>query len=121
MTLDIGRCFERAWEVFLKNWLILIVAGLLFQVLSVVTLFILMGPLTAGLSLLALNALDREDQRVDLDVDNDGPSDDDLETTISDIKTFGSYLHKKNTFIFFGGGGTYHRLRIGVPETPEPE
>jgi uncharacterized membrane protein len=66
MKLDIGRCFEDAWDVFLKNWLILTVAGLLYTVLSLVTLFILMGPLTAGFSLLALNALRREDRRVDL-------------------------------------------------------
>ncbi|MFN0052384.1 MAG: hypothetical protein ACKV0T_09335 [Planctomycetales bacterium] len=66
MKLDIGRCMELAWDVFLKNWLILIVAGLLYTVLSVATLLILMGPLTAGLSLLALKALEREDHRVDL-------------------------------------------------------
>ncbi|MBI5759022.1 MAG: hypothetical protein HZA46_10945 [Planctomycetales bacterium] len=66
MKLDIGRCFEEAWDVFLKNWLILIVAGLLYMVLSLVTLLILFGPLTAGLSLLALNALQRDDHRVDL-------------------------------------------------------
>jgi len=66
MKLDIGRCFEDAWDVFLKNWLILIVAGLLSTVLSFITLFILTGPLTAGFCLLALNALQREDRRVDL-------------------------------------------------------
>ncbi len=66
MKPDIGRCFEEAWDVFLKNWLILIVAGLLYTVLSFVTLFILTGPLTAGFCLLALNALRREDRRVDL-------------------------------------------------------
>lgn len=66
MKPDIGRCFEEAWDVFLKNWLILIVAGLVYTVLSYVTLFILTGPLTAGFCLLALNALRREDRRVDL-------------------------------------------------------
>jgi uncharacterized membrane protein len=66
MKLDIGRCVEEAWDVFLKNWLILTVAGLLYVVLSSVTLFIIMGPLTAGFSLLALNALQREDRRVEV-------------------------------------------------------
>ena len=27
MKLDIGRCFEEAWDVFLKNWLILLVGA----------------------------------------------------------------------------------------------
>lgn len=50
-----------------------------------------------------------------IDVDNDGPSDDDLENAVPDIKEFGTYLHKKNTFLFFGGGGVYHRLRLSAP------
>lgn len=66
MKLDFGRCLEEAWDVFLNNWLILMVAGLLYAVLSVVTLFILAGPLSAGMSLLALNTLKRDDRRVDL-------------------------------------------------------
>jgi len=66
MKLDIGRCVEEAWDLFLKNWLILTVAGLLYVVLSTITLFILMGPLTAGFCLLALNALQRDDRRVEV-------------------------------------------------------
>jgi hypothetical protein len=56
-----------------------------------------------------------------IDVDNDGPSDDDLEQTIPDIKAFGPYLHKKNTYIFFGGGGVYHRLRLSAPDKTDDE
>jgi hypothetical protein len=56
-----------------------------------------------------------------IDVNNDGPSDDDLETTIPDITAVGPFLHKKNTFIFFGGGGVYHRLRLSAPESSKTE
>jgi mono/diheme cytochrome c family protein len=56
-----------------------------------------------------------------IDVDNDGPSDDDLEKIIPDIKAFGPYLHKKNTYIFFGGGGVYHRLRLSAPDKTDPD
>lgn len=47
-----------------------------------------------------------------IDVDNDGASDDDLEKGVPDIKAFGTFLNSKNTYIFFGGGGTYQRLRL---------
>jgi S1-C subfamily serine protease len=47
-----------------------------------------------------------------IDVDNDGQSDDDLERTVPDIKAFGRFLHKKNTYIFFGGGGTFKQFRL---------
>lgn len=56
-----------------------------------------------------------------IDVDNDGPSDDDLENTIPDIKAFGTFLHNKNTFVFFGGGGTYQKLRFSTPNTTGEE
>ncbi len=39
-----------------------------------------------------------------IDVDHDGQSDDNLEKTLPDIKEFGSFLNKKNTHLFFGGG-----------------
>lgn len=56
-----------------------------------------------------------------VDVDNDGESDDDIEHTIPDIKAFGPYLHKKNTYLFFGGGGVYQKLRLGPPEKSDNE
>lgn len=49
---------------------------------------------------------------VGIDVDNDGPSDDDMERTIPDIKAYGPFLHNKNTYLFFGGGATFTKLRI---------
>jgi len=60
-----------------------------------------------------------------IDVDDDGPTDDDMERTVSDIKEFAPYLHSKNTHLFFGGGGafrevnlTYDPVRAVEPATP---
>lgn len=64
--MNLGRCFNEAMEVFQKNWLVLIVAGVLFNLLSAVTLLIMFGPLLAGASLMTLKALEREDHRVEL-------------------------------------------------------
>ncbi len=47
-----------------------------------------------------------------VDVDNDGTSDDDIEKIIPDITEVGKFLNKKNTHIFFGGGGTYKQFRL---------
>lgn len=54
-----------------------------------------------------------------IDVDNDGESDDDIEKIIPDIKAVGPFLHNKNTYLFFGGGGTFNRLRISAPDKSE--
>ena len=47
-----------------------------------------------------------------VDPDNDGPTDDDLELTVPDIRELAPYLHSKNCNLFFGGGGTYHNVRL---------
>ena len=47
-----------------------------------------------------------------IDVDNDGPSDDDMEKIIPKLTAYGPFLHKKNSHIFFGGGGLYKEFRI---------
>ena len=49
---------------------------------------------------------------IGIDVDNDGKSDDDIERSFPDVKAVGPFLHKKNTYLFFGGGGTYKKIRI---------
>jgi hypothetical protein len=49
-----------------------------------------------------------------VDVDNDGPSDDDFETTVPDIKAEASFLNSKNMYLFFGGGGRY--IEVGLTE-----
>ncbi len=47
-----------------------------------------------------------------IDIDNDGDGPDDLERTIPDIEDFAPFLHSKNSHLFFGGGGTFNRLRL---------
>ena len=50
--------------------------------------------------------------RFAVDIDNDGPSADDCEKVIPDIRVFGPFLTEKNTHLFFGGGGTFKRIGI---------
>ena len=64
--LDIGRCFNDAIEVFKKNILILALATFLFQAISILTIGILAGVLTGGYYLMMLNALRKEDKKVEL-------------------------------------------------------
>ncbi|MBS0261470.1 MAG: hypothetical protein JSS02_05890 [Planctomycetes bacterium] len=66
MKLNLERCFSDAWSVFARNWLLLMVAGLLFSAVSAVTAFILAGPMLTGLVFLSLQALRREDHVADL-------------------------------------------------------
>ena len=66
MPLEIGRCLDVAWKVFSKNWVTWMIAGFLSSVLSAVTFLILVGPLTAGLCLMALKALSQPDERIEL-------------------------------------------------------
>jgi hypothetical protein len=47
-----------------------------------------------------------------VDSGNDGPSDDDFETTIADIKEFAPFLHSKNSPLFFAGAGEFIRVSI---------
>ncbi|QDV42643.1 hypothetical protein Enr13x_24920 [Stieleria neptunia] len=42
-----------------------------------------------------------------VDSGNDGPSDDDFETTIADFRDFAPFLHSKNSPLFFAGAGEY--------------
>lgn len=43
----------------------------------------------------------------EVDAGNDGPTDDDFETTIVDIRDFAPFLHGKNSPLFFGGSGEF--------------
>jgi serine/threonine protein kinase len=54
-----------------------------------------------------------------LDVGNDGPSDDDIEQTIPDLKAYAPFLNGANTHIFFGGGGTYQKMRLTERFSPK--
>jgi hypothetical protein len=64
--MDIGRCFNDAIAVYKKNWLILVLAAFLYEVLSLVSLLILCGPLTGGAALMTLRAMRREDKWSDM-------------------------------------------------------
>lgn len=64
--MDIGRCFNEALEVYKKNLWPLVLGALLFEVLFMLSLTILAGPLIGGWSLMTINALRRPDKRVEL-------------------------------------------------------
>src|SRR5918999_5651631 len=64
--LDFSRCLVEAWAVYRRNFWTLLLAALLRAVLSLVTLFVLTGPLLGGWCAMTLNALSRPDRKVDL-------------------------------------------------------
>src|SRR5688572_15201484 len=64
--IDIGRCFNEAIDVFKKNVLILILATIIFQLLSVFSLFILCGPMCGGIYVMCLAALSSPDRKIDI-------------------------------------------------------
>lgn len=47
-----------------------------------------------------------------IDVGNNGASPDDIEQTVPDLRGFAPFLTEKNTYLFFGGGGTFQKLRL---------
>lgn len=64
--LDINKCFTDALEVYKVNILMLLLSVLLFQVISLFTLLILAGPLFGGYCLMTMNAMRRQDKRIEL-------------------------------------------------------
>lgn len=64
--LDINKCFTDALEVYKVNILMLLLSVLLFQVISLFTLLILAGPLFGGYCLMTMNAMRREDKKIEL-------------------------------------------------------
>ena len=47
-----------------------------------------------------------------VDPENDGPTADDLELVIPDIKTFSPKLNSKNSYLFMSGSGTFHAASL---------
>jgi mono/diheme cytochrome c family protein len=47
-----------------------------------------------------------------VDVDNDGESPDDFESTIPDISEYADYLHSKNGYLFFGGDAKFSNVKL---------
>jgi|CXWL01.1.fsa_nt_gi uncharacterized membrane protein len=64
--MDVGRCFRDAFEVYKQNLVVLVVAALLIDVLGLLTLLILLGPLCGGFSLLTVRAVRSKEHRADL-------------------------------------------------------
>lgn len=64
--LDINKCFADALGVYKANILMLLLSVLLFQVISLFTLLILAGPLFGGYCLMTMNAMRREDKKIEL-------------------------------------------------------
>lgn len=52
-----------------------------------------------------------------LDMDNDGPSVDDLETTIPDLAEFAPRLNAKNSFLYVAGGAAFNNPRLGPAQS----
>ena len=65
-ALSIPRCFDDAGSALSRNLAVLVVAALVFQLLSLVSLLILCGPLCGGAALLSLRCLLRPDRRAEL-------------------------------------------------------
>ncbi len=49
-----------------------------------------------------------------VDPEHDGPTDDDLELVIPDIREFSPFLNSKNTNLFISGSGTFVATRLQV-------
>ncbi|MCA9140913.1 MAG: hypothetical protein KDB00_29280 [Planctomycetales bacterium] len=47
-----------------------------------------------------------------VDSGNDGPTDDDFETTVQDIGQTGPFFNSKNSPLFFGGGGEFSNVKL---------
>jgi hypothetical protein len=64
--LDIGTCFNQAWGIYKANIIMLLLATLIFQVISLFTLLILSGPLFGGYCLMVLSAMRKADKKIEL-------------------------------------------------------
>lgn len=53
-----------------------------------------------------------------IDVDNNGPSPEDLQQIIPNIREFASYLDDTNCHLFFGGDGNFKAVRL-IRKTPD--
>src|SRR6476660_591050 len=57
LRLDLGRCLNDAIDVYRRNFLTLLVAAVLFDLLSIFSLLILTGPLCGGMAIMTLRAM----------------------------------------------------------------
>jgi hypothetical protein len=56
-ALDIGRCFNDAIDVYRQNFLALFLAAVVFEILSIASLFILAGPMFGGIVIMTLRSM----------------------------------------------------------------
>ncbi len=64
--LDIGRCLNESLAVFQKNFFILVLAAIIFELLSVFSLLILTGPLAGGIWIMSITALTSPEKKIDI-------------------------------------------------------
>jgi hypothetical protein len=64
--LDIGTCFSQAWDTYKANILMLLLATLIFQMISLFTLLILSGPLFGGYCLMIISAMRKAEKKIEL-------------------------------------------------------
>jgi hypothetical protein len=61
-----GRVFNDAVTLYRQNFLPMVLASMVFELLTTFTLFILLAPLSGGVALMTLRALERPDHRIDI-------------------------------------------------------
>jgi hypothetical protein len=64
--MDVGRCFSDAFDIYKRNVAVLVVAAFLCDLLGILSLLILIGPLAGGISMMTLRAVRSKSQGVDL-------------------------------------------------------
>jgi len=61
---SIGRCFREAVDAYTRNFWSLLGAAVVFELLTILSLGVLGGPLYAGVCLMSLRAIDRPTERL---------------------------------------------------------
>ena len=64
--MNLKRIADDVLDVYRKNWPMLILVAVMYNVLSIVSLLVLLGPLSGGMAKLVLNALERDDRTVEV-------------------------------------------------------
>jgi len=61
-SFDIELCFNESLEAYRKNFLVFILASIIVLTLGIFTIFILMGPLQAGLMMMILSSIKNKEK-----------------------------------------------------------
>lgn len=65
-TVDIGNALKRGFDLYKENIATLLIATLLASIISCVTVGILAGPMMAGLTLITLRLVDRQEPKPEI-------------------------------------------------------